>query len=393
MAGFLVADVVSSSLLNSNDLRQVVGQLYKKCRRELRFLRSRVTKIKVVAVATGDGVFFCLDESIGRANPGLILLDLAFKLQDWGRHLPDKLGLPKGIHFRMGIHEGTHYHVKDPSGQANFSGQDVNEAQRIMACGEADHILCSAHARKVFFRQMPKSHRQVALHEIPYAYKVKHDEDVFIVNIIKSKKSRVINGNRKPPKVRLNPDMQLFPAAKSIKEFRGVRHLTVVGVTNDQIGQMLGIELAASKERKSPTIKRLDVYYAMDDVYKYLPKQEKSLHYPGAVKGRRRRSLRRCNEEKRRSIKKLKTLNSSDIRVRLLEHPLLPAAAIIARDVEDAKRGVIEATHYIWGWKLGSCPTVTWRAHPANQVYELYREHLKLLESEATILYDSHPTS
>src|SRR4051794_20716364 len=111
MAGFLVIDVVSSSRLNGAVLRQVVGQLYTKCRRELKSLRSRLAKLKVMAVPTGDGVFFCLDE--GRTNLGFILLDLAFALQDWGRRLPDNLRLPKGIHFRMGIHEGAYSRVKD----------------------------------------------------------------------------------------------------------------------------------------------------------------------------------------------------------------------------------------------------------------------------------------
>jgi hypothetical protein len=387
MAAFLFVDIVGFSRGNGYLLPEVMQHLNDKCREELKSIQSNLlTTLRVISVPTGDGAFICLDRTSGRVseNLGWILLELAFNLQGWGRGLQSQLkGLAEGIQFRIGLHEGTVHDVTDMNGLPNATGTDIIDTQRIMDCGKAGHILCSAKAHSEFFRKPASG---ITFDEIQHPYKDKHGGRIFIFNVTKHANGQLINGNETTPPFRVSPRMSLFPFAKGLQEFSGVKHLTVVGVTNDQMAKMLSDGSAAGQPH---TIESLDVCYPMDFVYEHLPQYEDSLHYPGAVKGRKRRSLRRCKEEKRRSIKRLKALSSKDVRVRLLEHPFCPAAAIVARDFKDRKRGMIETTHYIWGWKAGSCPTVVWRASPTNPVYDLYRDHLKLLMKKSKVLYDS----
>src|SRR5947199_2210360 len=49
------------------------------------------------------------------------------------------------LRLRMGIHSGPVSGVIDVNGKANVAGAGINTAQRIMACGDAGHILVSKH--------------------------------------------------------------------------------------------------------------------------------------------------------------------------------------------------------------------------------------------------------
>ena len=45
----------------------------------------------------------------------------------------------------MGVHSGPVSGVIDVNGHANLAGAGLNMAQRVMACGDAGHILLSKH--------------------------------------------------------------------------------------------------------------------------------------------------------------------------------------------------------------------------------------------------------
>jgi class 3 adenylate cyclase len=49
------------------------------------------------------------------------------------------------LQLRMGAHSGPVSGVIDVNGQANLAGAGLNTAQRVMACGDAGHILLSRH--------------------------------------------------------------------------------------------------------------------------------------------------------------------------------------------------------------------------------------------------------
>src|SRR5260370_19942660 len=47
------------------------------------------------------------------------------------------------LQLRMGVHSGPVSGVIDVNGHANLAGAGLNVAQRVMACGDAGHILVS----------------------------------------------------------------------------------------------------------------------------------------------------------------------------------------------------------------------------------------------------------
>src|SRR5712675_2985038 len=49
------------------------------------------------------------------------------------------------LQVRMGIHSGTDNEITDLNAQANIADAGNNIAQRIMHCGDAEHILLSQH--------------------------------------------------------------------------------------------------------------------------------------------------------------------------------------------------------------------------------------------------------
>ncbi|PYL46172.1 MAG: hypothetical protein DMF32_12715, partial [Verrucomicrobia bacterium] len=49
------------------------------------------------------------------------------------------------IQLRMGIHSGPINRVTDVNDKTNIVGSGINVAQRVLDCGDAGHILLSAH--------------------------------------------------------------------------------------------------------------------------------------------------------------------------------------------------------------------------------------------------------
>ena len=45
----------------------------------------------------------------------------------------------------MGVHSGPVNRITDVNDKTNFAGSGINVAQRVLDCGDAGHILLSAH--------------------------------------------------------------------------------------------------------------------------------------------------------------------------------------------------------------------------------------------------------
>jgi len=78
----------------------------------------------------------------------------------------------------MGIHSGPVSEVADLNEQVNMAGAGVNIAQRVMDCGDADHILLSKHVAEDL-EQFPRWQPQ--LHDLGEC-EVKHGGRVHVVN-------------------------------------------------------------------------------------------------------------------------------------------------------------------------------------------------------------------
>src|SRR5207302_1585089 len=83
------------------------------------------------------------------------------------------------LKLRMGVHSGPVSGVVDVSGRANIAGAGINIAQRVMDCGDAEHILLSRHIAEDL-EQL--GHWKKHLHDLGEA-EVKHGAHVSVVNL------------------------------------------------------------------------------------------------------------------------------------------------------------------------------------------------------------------
>src|SRR5436305_2685169 len=83
------------------------------------------------------------------------------------------------IRLRMGVHSGPIDQVKDVNDRLNVAGAGINMAQRVMACGDAGHILLS---KRVAEDLAQDKLWQPHLHELG-EIELKHGRTLGIVNL------------------------------------------------------------------------------------------------------------------------------------------------------------------------------------------------------------------
>ncbi len=71
------------------------------------------------------------------------------------------------FHVRMGVHSGPVSVVKQSDGSLNISGEGVVTAQRVMRCGDADHVLLSETVVEMTSGSMPWSNNFFKLGALP----------------------------------------------------------------------------------------------------------------------------------------------------------------------------------------------------------------------------------
>src|SRR6266498_935991 len=131
IAHVLFIDTVGYSKLSINEQRAVVDELTQIVRATEQFQKAEATE-RLIKISTGDGmalVFYTSPEA-----PVRCAMELSRALK----------GHPR-LRLRMGIHSGPVSGVIDVTGRTNLAGAGINTAQRIMACGDAGHILLSKH--------------------------------------------------------------------------------------------------------------------------------------------------------------------------------------------------------------------------------------------------------
>jgi TolB-like protein/Tfp pilus assembly protein PilF len=164
-AHILFLDVVGYSKLLVNEQREVLQQLNEVVRAAPQFRQSNAAG-KLVRIATGDGmalVFFQSPE-----EPVHCAMEIAKALKNYPH-----------IRLRMGVHSGPVDQVTDVNDQTNVAGVGINFAQRVMACGDAGHILIS---KRVADDLSQDRLWQPLLHELG-EIEVKHGVKLGIVNL------------------------------------------------------------------------------------------------------------------------------------------------------------------------------------------------------------------
>src|ERR1700736_3883622 len=128
----LFIDVVGYSKRLIDDQRELQQKLNEIVRGTEQFHTAEAAG-KLVRLPTGDGmalVFFTSPEA-----PVQCALEISQALPSYPH-----------LKLRMGIHSGPVIGTADVNDRSNVAGAGINIAQRVMACGDAGHILLSKRA-------------------------------------------------------------------------------------------------------------------------------------------------------------------------------------------------------------------------------------------------------
>src|SRR5436853_7401405 len=165
VAHVLFIDTVGYSKLSINEQRAVVDELTTIVRGSDQYQKAEAAG-RLIKIPTGDGmalVFYTSQEA-----PAQCAIEISGALKTHPR-----------LQVRMGVHSGPVSGVIDVNGHANLAGAGLNMAQRVLACGDAGHILVSKHVAEDLEEY---EHWRPLLHDLG-SCEVKHGVRVSVVNL------------------------------------------------------------------------------------------------------------------------------------------------------------------------------------------------------------------
>src|SRR5213596_1861026 len=165
IAHILFIDIVGYSKLSINEQRVGIDELNLVVRNSEQFQKAEASD-RLIKIPTGDGmalVFYTSPEA-----PAQCAIEISRALKEHPH-----------LQLRMGVHSGPVSGVIDVTGRANLAGAGLNMAQRVMACGDAGHILVSKHVAEDLEEY---EHWRPLLHGLGEC-EVKHGMRVAIVNL------------------------------------------------------------------------------------------------------------------------------------------------------------------------------------------------------------------
>ena len=165
IAYVLFVDIVGYSKLLIDQQRRSLELLNQIVRGTEQFRKADANH-RLITIPTGDGmalVFYNTPEAP---------VECALEISRAVKEHPE-------LRLRMGVHSGPVSGVVDVSGRANIAGAGINIAQRVMDCGDAEHILLSKHVAEDL-EQL--GHWKKQLHNLGEA-EVKHGAHVSVVNL------------------------------------------------------------------------------------------------------------------------------------------------------------------------------------------------------------------
>src|SRR5215471_12004061 len=168
IAYVLFIDIVGYSKLLIDQQRRQLETLNQIVRETEQFRKADANH-RLITVPTGDGmalVFYNTPEAP---------VECALEISRGVKEHPE-------LKLRMGVHSGPVSGVMDVSGRANIAGAGINIAQRVMDCGDAEHILLSKHVAEDL-EQLGHWHKH--LHDLGQT-EVKHGANVSVVNLYTS---------------------------------------------------------------------------------------------------------------------------------------------------------------------------------------------------------------
>jgi TolB-like protein/class 3 adenylate cyclase/Tfp pilus assembly protein PilF len=251
IAHILLIDVVGYSKLLVNEQIELLQEL-KQIVRSTECSRAAEARGELIRVPTGDGmalIFFHSPE-----EPAQCALEISKALQKHPR-----------IQLRMGVHSGPVSRVTDVNDKTNIAGSGINVAQRVLDCGDAGHILLSAHVAEDLCEYR---HWQPYLHDLGEC-EVKYGLRLHLFNLYKDGL-----GNPQVPE-KLRPGRRRAASAVTVRPISAPRWpkyvLTAVLLVS---AVALAISFSVFYRRGSPTVARSSSGKAADVG---LPIAEKSI--------------------------------------------------------------------------------------------------------------------
>ena len=168
IAYVLFIDIVGYSKLLIDQQRRLLESLNEIVRSTEQFRKAEANH-RLITIPTGDGmalVFYNTPEAP---------VECALEISRAVKEHPE-------LKLRMGVHSGPVSGVMDVSGRANIAGAGINVAQRVMDCGDAEHILLSKHVAEDL-EQLGHWHKH--LHDLGQT-EVKHGANISVVNLYTS---------------------------------------------------------------------------------------------------------------------------------------------------------------------------------------------------------------
>ena len=191
IAHLLLIDIVGYSKLLADEQIESIQQLNRIVRSTESFSVAE-KEGRLIRVATGDGMALLFFRS--PEEPVRCALEIA-----------NALKVRPQIRVRMGIHSGPINRVADVNESINVAGAGINVAQRVMDCGDADHILLSDHVANDLASY---GHWQPYLHDLGEC-EVKHGLRLKVFNLCKDGL-----GNSVPP-AKFSRSKRWNPAARA----------------------------------------------------------------------------------------------------------------------------------------------------------------------------------
>src|SRR5437773_2832532 len=233
IAHVLLIDVVGYSKLLVNEQIELMQELNQIVRGTECFRMAEASG-KLIRIPTGDGMALLFFHS--PEEPVRCALEISRSLQGHSR-----------IHVRMGVHSGPVNPVKDVNNETNIAGSGINVAQRVLDCGDAGHILLSAHVAEDLTQYR---HWQPYLQDLGEC-EVKHGLRLHLFNLYKGG----LGNPQIPEKLKRRKWKQLAAAIRPVTPPRLPGFLLTVALVVSAIA--LAASVSIFLRRGSPSVARI----------------------------------------------------------------------------------------------------------------------------------------
>ena len=153
------------------------------------------------------------------------------------------------IQLRMGVHSGPVNRVTDVNDKTNFAGAGINIAQRVLDCGDAGHILLSAHIAEDLANYR---HWQPYLHDLGEC-QVKHGLRLHLFNLYKEN----LGNPQVPGKLKRGDGLRQASAARPITSPGWPKIALIVALLVSAVALVISSLIFFHRTSPSPAISAL----------------------------------------------------------------------------------------------------------------------------------------